>query len=100
MPFVSSGECIGYSFGRFFFFSQKTAYELPKCLEFRRVLFRSVDSALFTVRARDQYGNVMRLSPPGGDPSQTLMFGNHADGWNVLCADAVSSPGSHGQSLS
>ena len=25
----------------FFFFKQKTAYEVPKCLEFRRVLFRS-----------------------------------------------------------
>src|SRR5215472_6082924 len=25
----------------FFFFKQKTAYEMPKCLEFRRVLFRS-----------------------------------------------------------
>src|SRR6201991_196505 len=24
-----------------FFFKQKTAYEMPKCLEFRRVLFRS-----------------------------------------------------------
>src|SRR6266498_219694 len=28
----------------FFFFKQKTAYELRTCLEFRRVLFRSCDA--------------------------------------------------------
>src|ERR1035441_7165412 len=28
-----------------FFFKQKTAYEMPKRLEFRRVLFRSLDLA-------------------------------------------------------
>src|SRR2546426_6080545 len=29
------------SFLGFFFFKQKTAYEITRCLEFRRVLFRS-----------------------------------------------------------
>src|ERR1035438_1084458 len=31
------------SWAVFFFFKQKTAYEMPKRLEFRRVLFRSID---------------------------------------------------------
>src|SRR5205814_4576769 len=34
----------------FFFFKQKTAYELPKWLEFRRVLFRSSLAMISVVR--------------------------------------------------
>src|SRR5438034_11533689 len=33
--------CFAEQFSDFFFFKQKTAYEIPVCLEFRRVLFRS-----------------------------------------------------------
>src|SRR5205814_4794784 len=33
--------CVSYVF---FFFKQKTAYEMPKWLEFRRVLFRSISA--------------------------------------------------------
>src|SRR4051812_49931894 len=36
---VSQGLCIS-----FFFFKQKTAYEIDMCLEFRRVLFRSEEA--------------------------------------------------------
>src|SRR5438045_7896282 len=35
----------------FFFFKQKTAYEMPKWLEFRRVLFRSPPLPLHLLRA-------------------------------------------------
>src|SRR5205814_3443290 len=39
-------ECFELEEEAFFFFKQKTAYEMPKCLEFRRVLFRSPYSAI------------------------------------------------------
>src|SRR5262245_65024301 len=48
----------------FFFFKQKTAYEMPKRLEFRRVLFRSNAAVLAAANGRPPVQGVVSLSGP------------------------------------
>src|SRR5207248_6818807 len=50
-----------------FFFTQKTAYEIVRWLEFRRVLFRSVLGALHAAAARDDDLRLGQLGQAGGD---------------------------------
>src|SRR5947199_6398687 len=53
----------------FFFVKQKTAYEMPKSLEFRRVLFRSIFSFKQGARELDLTSGAVLLEVPPKAPA-------------------------------
>ena len=82
--------CVVFFFVCFlFFFKRRTAYELGWCLEFRRVLFRSVDEPEMAELNRDHLGGdgpTDVLAFPVDDPSEV------PEGLPVLLGDVVICP--------